>query len=84
MFITVGVRRLFALFGLFWGLFKFSFRLVLGCSSLGFGLRYVFFNSSFTSFPDLLYMFSVLLVQVIILRETMDEVIAKRGDNVGD
>ena len=105
MFITVGVRQLSALFGLLLSLFWFTLRLVLGRFSLCFGLRYAFFNSSFTSFPgllyvfsdllyvfsqflyvfpDLLYTFSVILVQVIILRETMDEVIAKRGDNVGD
>ena len=61
MFITVGVRRHFALFGLFKGLFRVSFCLVLGCFSLGFGLRYAFFNSSFTFFPGLLYVFPGLL-----------------------
>lgn len=61
MFITVGVRRLFALFGLLLGLFKFTFRLVLGRFSLGFVLRYAFFNSSFMSFPGLLYVFINLL-----------------------
>lgn len=61
MFITVGVRRHFALFGLFKSLFWVSFCLVLVCFSLCFGLRYVFFNSSFLSFPDLLYVFPDLL-----------------------
>ena len=99
------MRRPCALFGLLLSLFWFTLRLVLGRFSLGFVLRYAFFNSSFTffpgllyvfpdllyvflsllcPFPDLLYTFSVFWVQVIILRETMDEVIAKRGDNVGD
>ena len=61
MFITVGVRQLSALFGLLLSLFWFTLRLVLGRFSLCLGLRYAFFNSSFTSFPGLLYVFPGLL-----------------------